>query len=322
MITRVLVTGASGFIGSAVAARLRGSPACIVRAAARTPLDDHPDSGELIRIADVGSDTDWNRAVSRVNVVIHTAARVHVGKDFAEDSATEYQRVNVQGTLNLARQAAAAGIHRFIFISSIKVNGDETLNAPFKADDAPAPMDAYAISKREAEDGLRKLASETGMQVVVVRPPLVYGPGVKANFLTMMRWLSRGIPLPLGAVHNKRSLVALDNLVDLLVICIGHPAAANQTFLASDGDDLSTTELLSRTAVALGKPARLVPVPVSVLTTTASLLGKREIAQRLCKSLRADISKNRELLGWVPPVSVDDALGKTARHYLNGCARH
>ena len=275
------------------------------------------------QVGDLGPDTDWSQSVAGVDVVIHTAARVHMMHEPAADPLPEYRRVNVQGTLNLARQAAAAKVRRFIFLSSIKVNGEETtLGVPFKADDVPAPMDAYGISKREAEDGLRKLASERGIEVVVIRPPLVYGPGVKANFLSMMRWLSKGSPLPLGAVRNKRSLVALDNLVDLIVTCINHSAAANQTFLVSDGEDLSTTELLSRTGVALGRPARLISVPVSILRMTAFLVGKGEISRRLCSSLQVDISKSRELLGWVPPISVDEALRTTARHFLNESTRH
>lgn len=319
----LLVTGATGFIGSALIERLRRYGGLAVRAAVRRLPARFPAEFETFQVADLGPDTDWTSALSGMDLVVHAAARVHVMKDVAADPLAEFRCVNVQGTLNLARQAAASGAHRFIFLSSIKVNGDETtLGVPFKADDAPAPIDAYGISKREAEDGLRKLASETGIEVVVIRPPLVYGPGVKANFLGMMRWLSKGIPLPLGAVRNKRSLVALDNLVDLLVTCINHPAAANQTFLASDGEDLSTTELLSRTAMALRKPARLVPVPVPILTTAAFLLGKSEISRRLCSSLQVDISKNRELLGWVPPVSVDEALRATARYFLHESAGH
>jgi len=236
----------------------------------------------------------------------------------ANDPLAEFRKVNVDGTLNLARQAAAAGVRRFIFISSIKVNGEgSALGAPYLADAKPAPADPYGISKMEAEQGLRALAAETGMEVVIIRPVLVYGPGVKANFRSMMSWLNKGVPLPLGAIHNQRSLVALDNLVDLIVTCIDHPAAANQTFLVSDGEDLSTTELLRRMGAALGKPARLLPVPAFMLQAGAALLGKRDMAQRLCGSLQVDISKTRELLNWTPPVSVDQALAKTAAHFLH-----
>ena len=197
------------------------------------------------------------------------------------------------------------------------MNGEGTpLGQPYSADDQSAPVDPYGISKREAEDALRRLADETGMEVVIIRPPLVYGPGVKANFQSMMCYLDKGMPLPLGAIKNKRSLLALDNLVDLIITCLQHPAAANQTFLASDGEDLSTPELLRRMAAALGKKARLVPVPEAILIGGARLLGRQAMAQRLCSSLQVDISKARDLLGWRPPVTVDEALRKTALYYM------
>lgn len=266
---------------------------------------------------DLASDAHWQNALHGVHIVLHCAARVHVMNDQSTDPLTEFRRVNVEGTLRLARQAAAAGVKRFIYLSSIKVNGEGThLGAPYLADAQPAPTDPYGISKMEAEQGLLALAAETGMQVVIIRPVLVYGPGVKANFLSMMRWLQKGVPLPFGAIHNSRSLVALDNLVDLIAICIDHPAAANQTFLVSDGEDLSTTELLRRMGVALGKPARLLPVPSRLLEVAAAILGKQALAQRLCGSLEVDISKARELLNWTPPVNVEDALRKTASYFL------
>lgn len=318
---RVLVTGGTGFVGRAVLAALARtgvSARAAVRRAPAKALDV-----ETVVVGELSSHTKWDQALQGVTTIIHLAARAHVTRHEGNNALSLYRAVNADATRVLAAQACRAGVRRFVFVSSIKVNGEETtLGAPFKADDAPAPIDAYGISKREAEDELRKLASETGIEVVVIRPPLVYGPGVKANFHSMMRWLNTGIPLPLGAVPNKRSLVALDNLVDLLVTCTSHPAAANQTFLASDGEDLSTTELLSRTGLAMGKPARLIPMPVSMLTTGAILLGRTEIARRLCGSLQVDISKTRELLGWVPPVSVDEALRGTARHFLNESLGH
>ena len=238
-------------------------------------------------------------------------------QEVSTDPLTEFRRVNVQGTRHLAQQAAAAGVRRFVFISSIKVNGEATLpGKAFLADDVPAPLDPYGVSKMEAEQGLRDIAAQTGMEVVIVRPPLVYGPGVKANFQAMMRWLTRGVPLPLGAIDNRRSLVALGNLVDLIVTCIHHPAAANQTFLVSDGEDLSTTQLLRRMGQALGMPARLMPVPTSLLKLGASLVGRPAVAQRLCGSLQVDISKTRQLLGWTPPLSVDEGLKNAAEGYL------
>jgi nucleoside-diphosphate-sugar epimerase len=217
----------------------------------------------------------------------------------------EYRRVNVAGTSAFARQAAAAGVKRFVFLSSVKVNGE---SGRYTEADPPAPEDAYGISKHEAEAALRAIAKDTGMDVVIIRPPLVYGPGVRANFLALMRAVSRGIPLPLGAVNNRRSLVALGNLVDFIVTCIEHPAAANETFLLSDGEDLSTTDLIRRLAAAMGRPARLLPVPESVLIAGAALLGRRDIARRLLGTLQVDTSKAGQLLGWVPPITVDEGL--------------
>lgn len=314
---KVLVTGANGFVGGAVWRRLHGmgdvqAVGCVRRTVAFPEVD-----ALVASVGDLSASTDWSSALSGVEVVVHAAARVHVMQDAATDPLQEFRRVNVQGTLQLARQAAAAGVRRFVFISSIKVNGEATqAGHPFTADDAPAPLDAYGISKMEAEQGLRELAAQTGMELVIIRPPLVYGPGVKANFQAMMRWLARGMPLPLGAIHNQRSLVALDNLVDLIVTCINHPAAANQTFLVSDGEDLSTSQLLRRMGQALGKPARLIPVPPALLKLGAASVGKPAVAQRLCGSLQVDISKTRQLLGWSPPVSVDEGLKKTAEGYL------
>ena len=256
----------------------------------------------------------WADAMNEKQCIVHLAARVHVMHESACDSLAQFRMVNVERTLHLARQAAAAGVKRYIFISSIKVNGEQTQPGhPFHADDAPAPQDPYGISKMEAEIGLRTIAQETGMEVVVIRPPLVYGPGVKANFASMVKWLQRGIPLPLGSIHNRRSLVALDNLVDLIITCIHHPAAANQTFLVSDGEDVSTTELLRRMGAALGRPARLLPVPQYLLEWGASLVGKRDVAQRLFSSLQVDMDKTRQLLGWVPPVSLEQGLLQMAQ---------
>lgn len=312
---KVLITGAGGFVGKPLCAELvrQGHS---VRAAVRSATRK-TENFETVSIGEINGETDWTDALLDVKVVIHLAARVHVMKDKAADPLDAFRKVNLDGTWNLARQAYDAGVQRFIFISSIKVNGESTLlGQPYTAEDRPAPTDFYGISKLEAEEALRHLADETGMEAVIIRPPLVYGPGVKANFHNLMRWLEKGIPLPLGAIHNKRSFVALDNLIDLIVTSIDHPAAANQIFLAGDGEDLSTTELLQRLGNALGKPAKLFPLPIWVLKTGAMLLGRRDMAQRLCNSLQTDISKARDLLGWHPPVSVDDALKKTAAGFL------
>jgi nucleoside-diphosphate-sugar epimerase len=311
-----LFTGANGFVGSALCARLR-KEGVSVRGAVRT-LKSQPSGAEAVAIGSLSSETDWKVALRDVEQVVHLAARVHVMNDKSSDPLSEFRRVNVEGTANFARQAAAAGVRRFIFLSSVKVNGEATQPGHlFAAHNAPAPQEPYGISKMEAEQGLREIAAQTGMEVVIIRPPLVYGAGVKANFKVMMRWLAHGVPLPLGGITgNRRSLVALDNLVDLIVTCISHPAAANQTFMVSDGEDLSTADLLRRIGHALGKPARLLPVPPSLLMHCAALFGKSEFAQRLCDSLQVDISKNRQLLGWNPPLSVDQGLKKAAEGYL------
>lgn len=307
---KILVTGGTGFVGGGLLRRLGGDGGHAVVAAVRAGGAMLPPGVETAQVADLGPDTDWSPALAGVDVVVHCAARAHVMHERASDPLAVFRRVNVQGTLRLARQAAAAGVRRLVFLSSIKVNGESTPNGkPFRADDLPAPQDAYGISKREAEDGLMALARETGMEVVIIRPPLVYGPGVKGNFAALMRLVATGMPLPLGAVrHNRRSLVALDNLVDLIITCLDHPAAANQVLLAADGEDLSTAELLERLGRAMNRRVRLLPVPVWMLESAAAILGKRDMAQRLLGSLQVDIGKTRELLGWSPPVGVDEGL--------------
>ncbi len=312
----ILVTGATGFVGRALCAALIKS--CPIRIAVRNTAGESPVDGVDVVRGELSATADWSAAMAGVVAVVHCAARVHVMNDDAVDPLAEFRRINVEGSLQLARQAAAAGVRRFVFLSSIKVNGEQTdPGRPFTADQAPGPLDPYGISKMEAEAALRALARETGMAVVIIRPPLVYGPAVKGNFLAMMRALWRGIPLPLGAVTaNRRSLVALDNLVDLIVTCIDHPAAVNQTFLVSDAEDLSTAALLRRMGQALGRPARLLPVPVGALRLAATLLGRPGIAQRLCGSLEVDIDKTRHLLGWSPPFSVDEGLRRTAAHWM------
>lgn len=307
----ILVTGATGFVGGALVQRLAGEGRP-VRAAVRREKVNLPAGVEFVRVGALAAETDWREAVAGVDVVVHSAARVHVMAETADDPLLEFRRTNVDGTLSLARQAVEAGVRRFVFVSSIKVNGEDSVpGQPFAADDLPAPLDPYGVSKMEAEQGLRQIGVQSGMEVVIIRPPLVYGPGVKANFASMMRWLSRGVPLPLGAIHNNaRSLVALDNLVDLLVTCLTHPAAAGQVFLVSDGEDVSTTELLRRTARSMGKSAHLLPIPSSWLEFGASLLGKKAMAQRLCGSLQVDIEKTRQILDWRPPLTLDQGLRK------------
>nr|WP_244406393.1 SDR family oxidoreductase [Thioalkalivibrio sp. K90mix] len=307
---RVLVTGATGFVGGAVVERLASEGPCVPVAGCRRRSVLVPEGVELAVTPSLGPDADWIGALQGVEVVVHAAARVHVMDEPEADPLEAFRRVNVEGTLRLARQAADAGVRRFVFVSSVKVNGEDTSSRqPFRETDASAPEDPYGVSKREAEDGLRALSAETGLEVVIIRPPLVYGPGVGANFGSLLRWVNKGVPLPLGAVtQNRRSLVALDNLVDLIVTCLDHPAAAGETFLVADGEDVSTAGLLRKVGDALERPARLVPVPVWMLRAGAAALGKREMARRLLGSLQVDASKAREVLGWTPPVSLDEGL--------------
>ena len=303
----VLITGASGFIGSHLVSKVMAMRSLNLSVAVRAGAKSNVATRFVIENLD--GNQDWRKAVFSQDVIIHCAAKAHEMRQAGSNVTDVYQVSNVDGTLNLARQAALVGVKRFIFLSSIKVNGEWTLpDQPFKVDSNPAPQDVYGVSKLESEKALQRLAVETGMEVVIVRPPLVYGLGVKGNFASMIKLVKKGIPLPFGAIHNQRSLVALDNLVDLIMTCIDHPAAANQVFLAGDGKDLSTTELLKGVAKAAGKPARLIPVPSSLLMLTATLLGKKAIAQRLLGSLQVDISKARDLLGWEPPITVEEGL--------------
>jgi nucleoside-diphosphate-sugar epimerase len=312
----VLVTGAGGFVGTALVKRLQSEPHIMVRVSSRRELVVLSGVDSVLG-ADLGPATDWGRAVQGADVVVHLAARVHVMRERNADALTTFRAINTAATENLARQASRAGVRRFVYLSSVKVNGEQTLEGrAFTEQDVPRPQDPYGVSKHEAEKALRDVARETGMQVVIVRSPLVYGPGVKANFRKMMRWLSTGIPLPLGAIHNQRSLAGLDNLTDLIVTCVRHPSAANETFLVSDGEDLSTTDLLKRLADALGRQALLIPVSATLLRLGLAMLSKGDIAQRLLGSLQVDISKARKLLNWTPPLSVDESLRRVALDYL------
>lgn len=314
---RCLITGGNGFVGRALTSHLLGLGYGVCLPLRQPQRADQIAGVETVDIGSLSSEIDWTVALRSVDQVVHLAARVHVMNDKSSDPLAEFRQVNVEGTANLARQAAAAGVRRFVYLSSIKVNGTFTQEGrPFTADDAPAPEDPYGVSKSEAEQFLRQIATETGMEVVIIRPPLVYGPGVKANFESLMRWLARGVPLPLAAVtQNRRSLVALDNLVDLIMTCLNHPAAANQTFLVSDGEDLSTAALLESMGAAMGKPARLFYLPPALLKLGATGLNKPGIYQRLCGSLQLDIAKTRQLLGWTPPVSVYEGLRRAAEGF-------
>lgn len=318
--SRILVTGPTGFIGQRLCESLTGC-GFGVRAAVRRSGDGaavrlpgaQPD---VAAVGDIHETTDWSWALAGITEVVHLAGRAHVMRERLGDPLVVYRRVNVAGTLRLAEAAVAAGVRRFVFVSSIKVNGEATLERPFRETDLPAPLDAYGISKHEAEEALKRIGREAGMEIVVVRPALVYGPGVKGNFLSLLRWMRRGLPLPLARCDNRRSFVGLTNLVDLLIQCVLHPAAANETFLAADGEDLSTPELLRRLARALGRKAWLLPFPPAMLRIAAGIAGRPGLYERLCGSLQVDASKARELLGWRPPSTVDEELARTANWFL------
>lgn len=308
--TAILVTGATGFIGRSLCERLAADDHQIVRAVRKKTAAD----GEVV-VEDIETFKGWQDVLRGLDVVIHLAGRAHILNDRAKDPLEDFRRVNTRATIALAKQAASAGIKRFVFMSSIGVNGNETHEKPFSVHDIPHPPSPYAISKYEAELELRNIARSTGLEVVIIRPPLVYGPNAPGNFESMMRWLSKGVPLPLGAVtSNRRSFVALDNLIDLTVTCIDHPKAANQTFLVSDGEDLSTADLLLRLSFALGKQAHLLSVPPRMLSLFANLVGKKDMAVRLLGNLQVDIQHTCETLAWRPPVSVEKGFARVAMH--------
>ncbi len=316
---QIFITGATGFVGNALVNYLLANDVNVL-AGVRKESRNLPDSVQQLVIGDLSVLDQTTLALKHIafeglETVIHTAARVHVMNDDASNPLEEFRKVNRDATLVLARMAAESGVKRFVFLSSIGVNGNNNLK-PFTEQDEPAPHDLYAISKWEAEEGLLSLAKETGMEVVIIRPPLVYGPSAPGNFKSLVKWMSKGIPLPFGAIHNKRSLVALDNLVDFIALCADReksPKAANQVFLISDNEDVSTTQLLRKVAKSQNKQAWLIPVPVGLMTFAAKLIGKGDVANRLFGSLQVDSSKARDLLGWKPVVTMDEQLAKMAR---------
>lgn len=309
---KLVLTGATGFVGKQI---LEKAAAFDVTVIGRSK----PESSKNFTFfqANIDAHSDYGPALTDSDFVIHSAARAHFIDDKSADRLTAFRAVNTLGTINLANQAARAGVKRFIFISSIKVNGEHTNSGkPFSPEDVRVPNDLYGLSKYEAEQGLLALAKGNGMEVVIIRPPLVYGPDVTANFASMMNWINKGVPLPLGSINNQRSFVALDNLVSFIIHCIGHPKAANEIFLISDGEDISTTDLLRKVGKAFDKAPRLIPIPVYLLTFAAKLIGKRDVAGRLFGSLQVDSSKARGLLGWKPVITMDQQLKKTMEAYL------
>ena len=313
----VLVTGANGFIGRALCDVLAASGRR-ARKAVRVPVASLPDA---MAVGDIGADTDWRAALKGVSTVVHLAARTHVLRETATDPLAQYRKINVSGTERLARSAAAGGVLRLVFVSSVKVNGERTEVRPFTEDGAPCPEDAYGVSKWEAEQALSRIAAETGLEVVVLRPPLVYGPGVKGNFLRLMNLVARGVPLPLGAVDNRRSFIYTGNLTGAIVKALDAPQAAGRTYLVSDGEDVSTPDLVRGLARALGVKPRLLSLPLAALGLGATLAGKHAEFARLTGSLQVDSSRIRRELGWEPRYSLARGLKETARWYLGGSGR-
>lgn len=304
---KVLVTGADGFVGRALCKRLRQAGHVCVRAVRQGQ------GADVVAVGDIGSRTDWQAALAGCDTVIHLAARVHVMQETCADPLAAFREVNVRGSAVLAQAAARAGVRRFIYLSSIKVLGESTApGQPFSAESPPCPQDTYGISKWEAEEVLAQIAAESGMELVIVRPPLVYGPGVKANFQALIRLVARGIPLPFGRIrNNRRSLVYLGNLVDLIACCVTHPGAPGHRFLVSDGDDLSTARLLEILARAQGCRLRLLPVPAFFLSLGARLLGRSGVAERLLGNLQVDMDLTCRQLEWFPPYTVADGMAAT-----------
>ena len=311
---KVLVTGATGFVGHTLCGHLTQHGHEVRRAVRAARGTSGPSTAAIVAVGDIGPSTDWTASVDGMAAVVHLAARVHRLEDTAADALAEYRRINVEGTRSLAIAALRAGVRRLVFLSSAKVNGERSVQ-PFRELDAPHAEDAYAVSKLEAEEALKQTLAAGQTQWTILRPPLVYGPGVRANFLRLMRAVAGGVPLPLGAIDNRRSLLYVGNLVDAIRVCLSHPGAAEQVFLLSDGEDVSTPELVRRLAAALQVRPRLLRVPVPLLRLAGRLTGRVAGVERLTGSLQVDSSRIRAALGWTPPCSLDQGLAETARWY-------
>jgi nucleoside-diphosphate-sugar epimerase len=314
-VNRVLVTGANGFVGQHLCPYLIAQ-GFTLRAALRRQQPDWAVC-EQVAIGDITAECDWSAALEGVDAVFHLAGRAHVMRETVDDPLAQFRQVNVAGSRRLAQQAAAAGVKRLIYLSSIKVNGERSINQPIEADDGAAPEDAYGQSKWEAEQALRKIAEESGMELVIVRPVLIYGRGVKGNLQHLAGWVRKGLPLPLGRVNNRRSLVNIQNLLDFLHTCLLHPDAAGEVFIVADGEDLSTPQLIRKLAAAMGVSPRLVPLPISLLHLLGRLSGRSAAIERLCGDLQVNIDKNKRLLNWVPKVSVESALREMVRRHAD-----
>ncbi|HNP63638.1 MAG TPA: NAD-dependent epimerase/dehydratase family protein [Woeseiaceae bacterium] len=313
--SRVLVSGATGFVGHHLCDLLASLGNEVVGTTRSNTIDSGSLSYELKTIPDIGDDVDWNPILDGVDYVVHLAARVHVMRDVEKDALSAFRRVNVAGTVNLLRYLGSSRVKRLIYLSTVKVHGDLTNDRPFSASDSPAPNDPYAQSKLEAEQHVEQISAEAGLETVIIRPPLVYGPGVGGNFASLLKMIHKGIPLPFGLINNSRSLVSVENLCSLICECLTNSAAPGKTFLVSDYDDVSTPELIRLVASSMYRPARLLPVPVSILKLAATMLGQSAAMSRLTGSLQVDIGETMRTLNWKPPVSVPDGIRTTTAWY-------
>jgi len=311
---KILVTGANGFVGRQLC-RTLSQNGFLVKAAIRQTAIAPAEAMQYVPVGDIGPDTDWTEALRGVDMVVHLAGRAHIRRDSSSNSMAEYERTNTLGTIRLAQMAAAANVKRLLFLSSVKVNGEETHGQPFVETDRPAPMDFYAVSKWKAEEGLLHMHQQGKLSVVIIRPPLVYGPGVRANFLQLIRLVDFGLPLPLGKIKNKRSLVGLRNLIDFIMICLHNPSAAGEIFSVSDEEDLSTPDLVQRIGGFLGRPTYLIPVPYQFMSIMARIMGKKDAFYKLCHSLQVNVEKSSNVLHWNPPFSVNEELKQTIKWY-------
>lgn len=319
--SQVLVTGANGFVGRRVCSLLQKEGHAVRGAVryydSRSVDRSDPVAGDIVPIGDIDGYTDWSGALDGIDIVVHLAARVHVIQEISKNPLESFRSVNVHGTERLARMAIERGVKRFVYISSISVHGNATVARAYLEEDEAQPISPYAVSKWEGELALRKIEKESDLELVIVRPPLVYGEGVGGNFLRMMQWAQKGLPLPLKSIRNKRSFIGIENLADLIACCVSHPEAAGETFLAADGEDLSTPDLIGRVAKLMGRSARLFPLPVDVIRALGRLAGQGDIVDRLCSSLRVDATKARSVLKWQPQTSLDVGLDRTVRWYMD-----
>ena len=318
---RILVTGANGFVGRQLCRSL-SQKGFLVKGAVRQTAIAPSEEMEYIPVGDIGPDTDWTEALQGVDLVVHLAGRAHIRRDRTANPMAEYERINTLGTMRLAQMAAAAGVKRFVFVSSVKVNGEATHDQPFAETDRPAPLDFYGVSKWQAEEGLLQMHRQGKLSVVIIRPPLVYGPGVRANFLQLIRWVDFGLPLPLGSIKNKRSLVGLRNLTAFITVCLHHPAAAGEIFLVSDQEDLSIGDLVQRIGGFIGRSTYLLPIPYQFLSILARVMGKKDAFAKLCHSLQVNVEKSRNMLHWNPPFSLNEELEQTIKWYKNEYKRN